>query len=170
MYLQRDQFVSPIGAVLVVWDEHERLRAIDFEDFESRMHMLLARQVGEVPVTPGRLPSSIAAALDAYFAGEEAPLRALPVELGGTDFQRRVWRELETIASGHTTSYGALARAIGQPTASRAVGLANGANPIAIRIPCHRVIGANGRLTGYGGGLWRKEWLLRHESDPLLPL
>jgi methylated-DNA-[protein]-cysteine S-methyltransferase len=102
--------------------------------------------------------------LTAYFAGE---LRAfdLPLAPAGTAFQRQVWQSLLAIAFGQTESYGALARRIGSPKAARAVGRANGRNPIAIIIPCHRVIGANGSLTGYGGGIKRKRWLLAHEGD-----
>jgi methylated-DNA-[protein]-cysteine S-methyltransferase len=101
--------------------------------------------------------------LQAYFAGELRDFE-LPLAAEGTPFQQRVWRALRDIPYGKTISYGELARRIGQPTASRAVGLANGRNPIAIVVPCHRVIGANGSLTGYGGGLARKRWLLAHES------
>jgi methylated-DNA-[protein]-cysteine S-methyltransferase len=89
----------------------------------------------------------------------------LPFEFHGTDFQQRVWNELCEIPLGETVSYGELARRLGTPGASRAVGLANGRNPVSIVVPCHRVIGANGRLTGYGGGLQRKAWLLRHEAE-----
>lgn len=103
------------------------------------------------------------AQLDQYFAGSAAEFD-VPLSLTGTDFQRRVWTELREISHGETISYGELARRLGSPGASRAVGLANGRNPIAIVIPCHRVIGADGRLTGYGGGLKRKAWLLRHEA------
>jgi methylated-DNA-[protein]-cysteine S-methyltransferase len=103
------------------------------------------------------------AQLDQYFAGSAVEFD-VPLSLSGTDFQRRVWTELRGIPHGETISYGELARRLGSPGASRAVGLANGRNPIAIVIPCHRVIGANGRLTGYGGGLERKAWLLRHEA------
>lgn len=100
--------------------------------------------------------------LQAYFAGE---LTRFSVELdtGGTAFQRRVWGALQEIPFGATTTYGRLATELGEPRASRAVGLANGRNPISVIIPCHRVIGANGSLTGYGGGLSRKQWLLAHE-------
>ena len=101
--------------------------------------------------------------LQAYFAGGLREFK-LPLAAEGTPFQQRVWRALCDIPYGETISYGELARRIGQPTASRAVGLANGQNPIAIVVPCHRVIGANGSLTGYGGGLERKRWLLAHES------
>jgi len=102
------------------------------------------------------------AQLQAYFAGELREF-GLPLAAGGTPFQQRVWRALRDIPYGETISYGELARRIGQPKASRAVGLANGRNPISIVVPCHRVIGANGSLTGYGGGLERKRWLLAHE-------
>ena len=101
--------------------------------------------------------------LQAYLDGELRDFE-LPLAAEGTPFQQRVWRALCDIPYGETISYGELARRIGQPTASRAVGLANGQNPISIVVPCHRVIGANGSLTGYGGGLERKRWLLAHES------
>lgn len=101
--------------------------------------------------------------LQAYFAGELTSFR-LRLSPGGTLFQRQVWAELLNVPYGRTRSYGEIARAIGRPAATRAVGLANGQNPLAIIVPCHRVIGANGHLTGYGGGLWRKKWLLEHES------
>jgi methylated-DNA-[protein]-cysteine S-methyltransferase len=102
--------------------------------------------------------------LNAYFAGELLDFD-LPLEMDGTDFQRQVWQGLREIPYGETISYGELARRVGNPKASRAVGLANGRNPIAIIVPCHRVIGADGSLTGYGGGLDRKVWLLEHEAS-----
>jgi len=108
--------------------------------------------------------AELIALLERYFAGRPVEFD-VPVHLGGTDFQRRVWTALRRIPHGETISYGELARRLGTPGASRAVGLANGRNPIAIVIPCHRVIGADGRLTGYGGGLRRKAWLLRHERS-----
>jgi methylated-DNA-[protein]-cysteine S-methyltransferase len=101
--------------------------------------------------------------LSEYFAGTRRTFH-LPLRLQGTEFQQRVWRELTEIPYGETWSYGQLARRIGNPNASRAVGLANGRNPISILVPCHRVIGADGSLTGYGGGLERKQWLLAHEG------
>ncbi len=104
--------------------------------------------------------------LESYFAGDLREFD-VPLTLDGTDFQRRVWTALRAIPYGTTISYGELARRIGQPTASRAVGAANGCNPISIIVPCHRVIGANGTLTGYGGGLDRKQWLLKHEAATL---
>lgn len=107
----------------------------------------------------------VAAQLDAYFAGELSDFD-LEIDARGTPFQMRVWSQLREIPYGETISYGELARRVGNANASRAVGLANGRNPIAIIVPCHRVIGANGSLTGYGGGLERKSWLLGHESKP----
>ena len=109
-----------------------------------------------------QLLKPVRAQLEAYFAGELQDFD-LPLEGEGTAFQQKVWKALCKIPYGETISYGELARRIGQPTASRAVGLANGQNPIAVIVPCHRVIGANGSLTGYGGGLPRKQWLLAHE-------
>jgi len=101
--------------------------------------------------------------LTAYFAGELTTFD-LPVEMTGTRFERRVWQQLATIPYGETISYSQLAQQLGQPTATRAVGRANGRNPISIIIPCHRVIGADGNLTGYGGGVERKRWLLELEG------
>jgi methylated-DNA-[protein]-cysteine S-methyltransferase len=106
--------------------------------------------------------------LKAYFDGQLTEF-TVPLAMQGTTFQRRVWNELQEIPYGKTLSYGELANRIGQPQASRAVGLANGRNPISILVPCHRVIGANGKLTGYGGGLERKQWLLEHESKLISP-
>jgi methylated-DNA-[protein]-cysteine S-methyltransferase len=102
-------------------------------------------------------------ALQAYFDGDLVAIDSLLIRTNGTDFQRAVWEALRHIAPCETISYGMLAARIGQPAAMRAVGLATGANPIAIVVPCHRVIGKNGALTGYGGGLERKRWLLTHE-------
>ncbi len=102
--------------------------------------------------------------LHAYFDGDLTEFR-IPVRLDGTDFQRKVWSNLQHIPYGETISYGDLARRVGSPNASRAVGLANGRNPVCIIVPCHRVIGSNGQLTGYGGGLERKTWLLDHEAS-----
>jgi methylated-DNA-[protein]-cysteine S-methyltransferase len=110
----------------------------------------------------GALPRT-ARQLEEYFAGARRDFD-LPMRFAGTDFQRLVWKHLTDIRYGETLSYGELARRIGNPNASRAVGLANGRNPIPILVPCHRVIGADGSLTGYGGGLERKRWLLAHEG------
>jgi methylated-DNA-[protein]-cysteine S-methyltransferase len=121
----------------------------------ARLNALDVRRVSD--------PAGAATALAAYFRGDLDALDAIAVDPIGTDFQRRVWAALRTIPHGETTSYGVLARRLGMPTASRAVGAANGANPIWIVVPCHRVIGASGALTGYAGGLDVKRWLLEHE-------
>lgn len=162
--LRLDRLPSPIGQLLVVWDTDQRLKAIDYEDYENRMRLLLDRQVRRWTLAEGRAPADLARAVEAYFDGDDAPLAAIPVALGGTAFQRSVWEALQGVPAGVSVTYGAIAERIGRPTASRAVGFANGSNPIAIRVPCHRVVGADGGLTGYGGGLWRKQWLLAHEA------
>ncbi len=164
MKLWLDRVSSPIGTVLLVSDGRA-LRALDFEDHEARMRVLLRRYWGEVALSEERAPENISQSLRDYFEGDLEATGRIAVETGGTDFQRRVWTELRKIPAGETRQYGRLAAAIGAPRASRAVGLANGANPVAIVIPCHRVIGADGSLTGYGGGLSRKAWLLRHEQS-----
>jgi len=160
-----DRVPSPLGTLLLVCDGAGRVRALDFGDHESRMLRLLRRHQGARGDTlaEGRAPRAVADALGAYFAGRLDAVDGLRVHTGGTDFQRRVWAALRTIPPGATTSYGRLAAALGRPAAARAVGLANGANPVGIVVPCHRVIGANGALTGYGGGIERKRWLLEHE-------
>ena len=159
-----DRIASPLGEVLLVTDADGAVRAFDFTDYEPRMRKLLTRHYGEVVLTPGRAPEAIRAAVAAYFGGDARALDGLKVKTGGTDFQRSVWAALRTIPAGETWSYGQLASAIGKPAAVRAVGLANGANPIGVIVPCHRVVGANGTLTGYAGGLERKRWLLAHEK------
>jgi O-6-methylguanine DNA methyltransferase len=161
---------SPMGDLLAVTAPDGTLHALDFADFEARLRRLFARHHPGASLTPGEAPASLTAALAAYFAGDVAALDGLPVARIGSDFQRRVWAALRAIPAGETRSYGQLAAAIGQASASRAVGLANGANPIGIVVPCHRVIGSSGALTGYAGGVERKAWLLRHEGAiaPLL--
>lgn len=159
-----DRIASPVGEVLLVTDAEGAVRAFDFVDYESRMLKLLARHYGEVVLTEGRAPEAVRSAIAAYFDGEARALDGIPVKTGGTDFQRSVWAALRTIPAGETWSYGRLASAIGKPSAVRAVGLANGANPVGVIVPCHRVVGANGTLTGYAGGLERKRWLLAHEK------
>ncbi len=158
-----DRVSSPIGAITLVWDDDEVLRALDFEDHDARLARLLRRYYGSMTPAAGRAPATLRTALASFFAGDLDAVTPLMVRTNGTPFQRRVWTALRRIPAGATRTYGAVAAAIGAPTASRAVGLANGANPIAIVVPCHRVIGANGTLTGYGGGLARKRWLLDHE-------
>ncbi|WP_255671047.1 methylated-DNA--[protein]-cysteine S-methyltransferase [Blastopirellula sediminis] len=163
MQLLLSRLDSPVGEMLIVTDAEGTLRALDFHDYEPRMRTLLARHYETYQLTTGDTPDAIAAALTNYFAGDLNAVNHLPTQTGGTEFQRTIWKALRTIPGGVTRSYGDLAKQIKKPSASRAVGLANGANPIAIVVPCHRVIGASGALTGYGGGLPRKRWLLDHE-------
>ena len=157
---------TPLGEMLIVTDEQGVLRALDWHDHEARMHELMRRQYPtakpQLKVTAQR--SAATQAMQAYFDGDIAVIHQLEVATGGTDFQRQIWTALRGIPDGETTSYGELARRIGNPAAVRAVGLANGANPISIVLPCNRVIGSNRSLTGYGGGLQRKQWLLQHEN------
>jgi len=159
-----DRLQTPIGAALLVTDAEGALRALDWEEYEPRMRQLLRQQHGHARLQDARAPEYLRAALSAYFAGELAALDAIKWRVAGTAFQRKVWAALRTIPVGTTTSYGALAARLAMPQAVRAVGHANGSNPISIVVPCHRVIGANGALTGYGGGLHRKRWLLEHEG------
>lgn len=154
---------SPLGEIEIACSE-TALVALEFTDADDRFPRSLQRRYGAASLIDADDPLGVATKLAAYFAGDLAVLDAIAVDGGGTEFQRRVWMALRTIPAGTTTSYGALAVGLGQPTATRAIGLANGANPIAIVVPCHRVIGANGTLTGYGGGLPRKRWLLDHEQ------
>jgi O-6-methylguanine DNA methyltransferase len=168
MQLTLSRYVAPVGELLLVTDADGRLRALDFNDFEERMRRLLARHYGVVELVAGAVPAAIAAALDGYFAGDLTAVDAVPVATGGTEFQKSVWAALRSIPAGETRGYGALAAAIGKPGAARAVGLANGMNPIGIVVPCHRVIGASGALTGYAGGVERKRWLLAHEGRGLI--
>ena len=165
MELTLGHYPSPVGALLVVTDADDALRALDFADYDERMRRLLARHYGTVTLVAGDVPAALAAALDAYFGGDLAALDTVAVATGGSAFQRGVWAALRTIPPGATTSYGVLAAQVGTPGGARAVGLANGANPIGIVVPCHRVIGANGTLTGYAGGVERKRWLLAHEAN-----
>lgn len=162
-----DRVASPIGTMLLIHDCEERVRALDFHNFEARMRRLLRLHYGEdgadFVLQSRTTPPLIRQALAGYFAGHLAAVDDIPVATAGTSFQREVWAALRRIRPGATLSYGALARNLGRAKSVRAVGLANGANPIAIVVPCHRVIGADGSLTGYGGGLDRKRWLLTHE-------
>jgi methylated-DNA-[protein]-cysteine S-methyltransferase len=160
-----DRLPTPIGSLLIVFDKEDRLRALDWDDYEPRMRRLLRLQYGsEVELREGGAPKPMRDCLNAYFAGDFSALDSIEVETGGTLFQRKLWAALRGIPSGQTSTYGALAAKIGLPKAVRAVGAANGANPISIVLPCHRVIGSDQRLTGYGGGLDRKRFLLDLEA------
>lgn len=162
MLLFLDRLNSPVGTIQLVHDE-QFLRALDFHDHEDRLHRLLKAHYGQYSLVPAPGAGPFRRKLEAYFAGDLAAIDDIPVRTGGTVFQNQVWAALRQIPTGRTISYGTLAARIGRPSAVRAVGLANGSNPIGIVIPCHRVIGADGSLTGYGGGLPRKQWLLAHE-------
>jgi methylated-DNA-[protein]-cysteine S-methyltransferase len=163
-----DRIATPIGAMMIAADEEGKLRVALFTEDEEVIHRYLRLQVGakEFTLEPAKNPNGLTTAISNYFEGNLGIIDALPVETGGTPFQQDVWRALRAIPRGSTTSYGKLAEQIGRPAAVRAVGLANGANPVAVVVPCHRVIGANGSLTGYGGGIERKRWLLDHEKNP----
>ena len=164
MHLHLARFASPLGDILLVFDQGGVLRALDFDDCEARMRRLLHRHYGAVAVAPGPAPETVTSPLRAYFDGESGALERMLVGTGGSGFQREVWGVLRTIPVGTTMTYGKLAATLGKPGAARAVGLANGSNPLAIVVPCHRVIGAQDALTGYSGGLERKRWLLAHEK------
>lgn len=162
-----DTMATPIGEMLIVTDAAGQLRALDWSDHEDRMWELLRRHYEAPRLQPGRPPEAIVSRLEEYFAGNQSSIETIPVATNGTAFQRAVWRALREIPPGRTMSYAGLAAAIGRPAGARAVGLANGANPIGIVVPCHRVIGTDGSLTGYGGGIFRKAWLLEHEGVSL---
>jgi methylated-DNA-[protein]-cysteine S-methyltransferase len=162
-----DHVETAIGRLAIVANRSGQLCAVGWTDGHSRMERHLRGHSSGRAATliPTSNPAGLTTALGAYFAGDLRAIVGLPVALaGGTEFQLRVWRALLEIPCGETRSYAKLAQRIGNPAAVRAVGLANGANPIGIVVPCHRVIGANGSLTGYGGGIERKRWLLEHEG------
>ena len=170
--LTLDTLPSPIGEIDVVTDGQGRLRVLEFHDEPQRLARALRLHHRDLTVSTGAASAAVRDGLAAYFAGALSALKTIPWTLGGTAFQHQVWNALVEIPLGEPTTYGQLAHRIGRPRAVRAVGLANGANPIAIVVPCHRVIGAGGALTGYGGGVERKRWLLAHEGQyetPLLP-
>lgn len=148
--LCRESLATPIGPISVVTDRDGNLRALGWD---------LRIEAGA-----GRIPIGVRRAIGDYFEGELSALDRLAIVTGGTPFQRAVWAALRKIPAGETASYGQIAKAIGRPKAMRAVGLANKHNPIAIVVPCHRVIGKDASLTGYAGGLERKRWLLAHEG------
>lgn len=155
--LAHDVLQSPIGELLLIADD-AGLTEIRMAPFEAPAEVLN-------PAHP--ILAAARAQLGAYFAGERQTFE-LPLAPAGSAFQRSVWAALQQVPYGTTIGYGEQARRLGNPTAARAVGAENGRNPLPIVIPCHRVIGAGGALTGYSGGLWRKEWLLRHEGALLL--
>lgn len=151
---------------MIAADSQANLRVALFTDQENVVERQLRLHYGDngFDLLPGRNPHGISDVIDHYFAGELNAIDSIPVATRGSPFQREVWQALREIPCGTTLSYSSLAECIGRLTAVRAVGLANGANPIAVVVPCNQVIGANGSLTGYGGGIERKRWLLDRES------
>jgi methylated-DNA-[protein]-cysteine S-methyltransferase len=165
-----DRLATPIGELMIAADGDGRLRVALFTEDQEDIRRYLRLQAHSKKFILGSAhdPNGLTTAISNYFEGDLSAIDTLPVETGGTPFQQEVWRALREIPCGTTSSYGKLAEHIGRPAAMRAVGLANGANPVSVVVPCHRVIGANGSLTGYGGGIERKRWLLDHEKSPRL--
>ena len=161
-----NQIETPVGPMLIAVDDQDRLRVLDWQSHIERMERLIERYYGfgRITLEQSAEPNPVSDKLQAYVEGDIAAIDDIATETTGTGFQRRVWAALREIPAGQTWSYGQLAKHVGEPGAARAVGLANGSNPIGIVVPCHRVIGANGTLTGYGGGIERKRWLLLHEG------
>lgn len=162
-----DRLRTPIGALLIVQDDDGRLRAAEFHDHEDRLHRSLRlgyATCGGYDLRKVRAAAAMRDRIEAYFAGRLDAIDTIETATSGTLFQEKVWRALRRIAPGKTLTYGALAKRIGEAKAVRAVGAANGANPVSVIVPCHRLIGADGSLIRYGGGLERKRWLLRHEG------
>ena len=161
-----DRISTPIGVAVFVTDERGSLSALDWEEFETRLVERLRARAGRLALlSAGKAAPQLRDALTRYFDGDIHAVDALACAGRGTPFQERAWAALRKIPAGTTTTYGELAKAIAAPNAARAVGLANNRNPVAVVVPCHRVIGADGSLTGYGGGLPAKRWLLAHEAE-----
>jgi methylated-DNA-[protein]-cysteine S-methyltransferase len=162
---QLERFDTPTGKMVIVTDAEQRLRAADWEDKGDRMQRQLHQHYGRhgLELLPAQAESRARLALEAYFEGRLDAIDAIVTAARGTEFQCRVWSLLRDIPAGTTLSYGQLAVRTGKPAAVRAVGAANAANPIPVVVPCHRVIGSDASLTGFGGGLERKRWLLAHE-------
>jgi methylated-DNA-[protein]-cysteine S-methyltransferase len=164
-HFRLERIETPIGLTFLVTDEAENLHAVSWDDEPARLESQLERRHGaRIVFGEAPRPSNARRALEAYFDGDLCALDGVRTQTRGTDFQLSVWQALRRIPPGETTTYGELAVRIGRPGAMRAVGMANGANPIPVVVPCHRVIGANASLTGFGGGLDRKRWLLAHEG------
>jgi methylated-DNA-[protein]-cysteine S-methyltransferase len=160
--LYTDEIPSPIGDIVIAW-RGEALRALYFCDRRDRMLAFFKSRFGEFELRP-QPNAAFRERVARYFQGDFAAFDGAVLNPGGTAFQQKVWNALLKIPAGKTAGYGELAARLGAPSAARAVGLANSLNPISIAIPCHRVVGASGKLTGYGGGLERKQWLLEHEA------
>lgn len=159
-----DRVGTPIGEAVIACDEAGRLRLLDWSDCHERSEALLARWYPGAERKLARDPFGFSTMLAAYMEGEIGRIDTVAVALAGSVFQTQVWQALRAIPAGHTRRYGELANTIAAPQAARAVGAACGANPVSIVVPCHRAVGAGGRLIGYAGGLSRKRWLLAHET------
>lgn len=166
MKLSLETVSTPIGAMLLAADGDGFLRAADFADCEDRLVGLLKRRLGkaELSLEAGKVSPAIREAMHAYFEGEIAAIDRIALKTNGTAFQQSVWQALRQIAPGKPLAYGGMAERLGRPQSARAVGHANGANPFCVVIPCHRLVGVDGALTGYSGGTARKRWLLDHEA------
>lgn len=164
--LFEERLSTPIGELIVLMDADGRARAIDWSEYSTRMQQLLVRHYPRtsIHIQPAPKPSPATTALQHYFAGQLEALNTVAFFVQGTPFQEQVWAGLQHIPCGTTWNYKQLAEYIQRPKAMRAVGTANGANPISLVIPCHRVIGNKHQLVGYAGGLERKKWLLQHEG------
>ncbi|MEJ5070864.1 methylated-DNA--[protein]-cysteine S-methyltransferase [Enterobacter ludwigii] len=168
--LLEDKITTPLGALWILCDEQFNLRAVEWDEHRDRMTYLLDLHYnaeGYERVASSN-PNGLSKIMQTYFEGDLSVIDGLPSATVGTPFQREVWQALRSIPCGQVMHYGELAEQLGRPGAARAVGAANGSNPVSIVVPCHRVIGRNGTLTGYAGGVQRKEWLLRHEGYLLL--
>ena len=168
--LLEDKIATPLGPLWVICDEQYQLRAVEWEEHSDRMVQLLNihYRTGGYQRIAAQNPGGLSDKLRRYFEGDLDIITTLPTATGGTPFQREVWAILRTIPCGQVMHYGQLAQQLGRAGAARAVGAANGSNPVSIVVPCHRVIGRNGTMTGYAGGVQRKEWLLRHEGYLLI--
>lgn len=162
-----DRIATPIGEMILIARDGVLL-LLEFDAARDRVKREIMARFGNVDLQPATNPFGLSDILRDYFAGNLKAIDHLITDGGGTEFEKNVWAELRKIPCGQTVSYGSIARKLGDIQLSRAVGTANGKNPISIVVPCHRVIGADGTLTGYGGGLHRKEWLLRHEGALLI--
>jgi methylated-DNA-[protein]-cysteine S-methyltransferase len=156
-------YSSPIGDIQILV-EGESLIFLDFADNADRIEKLMGKRYEVFDIVESKNPAAMSDRLDRYFNGDWSAFDGLDVDTGGTDFQQSVWTGLKAIPTGQSISYDQLARDIGNPNAIRAAASANANNPVAIVIPCHRVIGKNGAMRGYAGGIERKVWLLRHEG------
>ena len=162
-----DRIETPIGDMILVARDGVLL-LLEFEDQMPRIERQMKARFAEFEMQLSTNPFGLSDVVRDYFSGNINAIDNILTDGGGTSFEKQVWSELRKIPTGTTVSYGSIARKLGDINLSRAVGTANGRNPISIVVPCHRVIGADGSMTGYGGGIHRKEWLLRHEGALLV--